>query len=198
MSDFAGLLAEELGSELVPDEVGIEALAAHYAALLKWNQVLNLTRITGLREAVRRHYCESVFLASQLPAGCLRVADIGSGGGFPGIPLAIVRPELNVTLVESHQRKAVFLRECARKLPNVSVASVRAETLREGSFDWIVSRAVRWEDVLALRLASQAALLLSDKDAMELQRKGGPWVVQEIVEVPWNEECSLVKAVLEG
>lgn len=198
MSDFACLLAEELGSELVPDEGGIEALAAHYAALLKWNQVLNLTRITELREAVRRHYCESVFLASQLPVGCLRVADIGSGGGFPGIPLAIVRPEVNVTLVESHQRKAVFLRECARKLPNVSVASVRAETLREGSFDWIVSRAVRWERVLGLRLASQAALLLSDKDAMELQRKGGPWVVEEIVEVPWNEECSLVKAVLEG
>jgi len=75
----------------------------------------------------------------------------GLGAGFPGIPLAIFRPELQVTLIESHQRKAVFLREAARGLSNVLVIAERAESVNE-SFDWVVSRAVAVEEVLRLHL----------------------------------------------
>jgi len=134
------------------------ALEAHYDLMLRWNAKLNLTRITDREEAWKRHYEESVFLAEKLPPGPLRIADVGSGAGFPGIPIAIVRPECTVTLIESHQRKAVFLREATRDLPNVRVLAMRAEEVKE-KFDWIVSRAVSPEDVLKLDLAPNIALL---------------------------------------
>jgi 16S rRNA (guanine527-N7)-methyltransferase len=120
------------------------ALEQHYELLLKWNKVLNLTRIERLEDAIERHYRESLFLAARLDSG--RVADVGSGAGFPGLVVAVARPELSVTLIESHQRKAVFLREASRKLPNVRVLAKRAEDVDE-SFDWLISRAVSYADL---------------------------------------------------
>ena len=110
--------------------------------LVRWNKVLNLTSIRTLEEAIERHYGESVFLAAHLPAGVLSIADVGSGAGFPGIPIAVVRPDCRVTLIEAHRRKAVFLREAARDLPNVTVIADRAESVHQ-SFDIAVSRAVK-------------------------------------------------------
>ncbi|MCC6389890.1 MAG: 16S rRNA (guanine(527)-N(7))-methyltransferase RsmG [Bryobacterales bacterium] len=192
MSDFTALLLEELGAEFLLSREQVGFLESHYQSLVKWNKVLNLTRITEVAEAVRRHYCESIFLAFQLPPGPLRVVDIGSGGGFPGIPLGMVRPDVRVTLVESHQRKAVFLREATRGLRNFAVAPVRSEVLAEGSFDWMVSRAVRWVDLLGLRLSAKSALLMSVADAAALQARPEGWVVEKIVSVPWNEDSVLV------
>jgi 16S rRNA (guanine527-N7)-methyltransferase len=123
------------------------ALERHYELLLKWNRVLNLTRVEKLEEAVERHYCESLFLANYIPhIPNLRIADIGSGPGFPGFPLAVVRPQAAVTLIESHRRKAVFLREASRGLPNIRVLAARAEAVSE-TFDWVVSRAVSYADL---------------------------------------------------
>jgi len=141
-------------------EPQLDALEAHYQLLLKWNKVLNLTRIDRLEEAVERHYAESLFLGTRLPEGSLRIVDIGSGAGFPGIPVAVLRPDCHVTLVESHQRKAVFLREASRSLPNVRVLPQRAEAVRE-TFDWAISRAVSYSDLRGVlkRLAPRAALL---------------------------------------
>ncbi len=138
----------------------IRLLDAHYQLLLKWNQVLNLTRIENMEDAIVRHYGEALFLAEHLPAGALRIADIGSGAGFPGFPVAVVRPDSEVTLIESHQRKAVFLREATRGLKNVRVLAQRAEEVRE-SFDVAISRAVSYEDLVKplKRLASEASLL---------------------------------------
>ena len=131
-------------------------LQAHYDLLRKWNQKLNLTS----EESLERHYGESLFLAEHLPPGNLRIVDIGSGPGFPGFPVAVVRPECSVTLVESHQRKAVFLREAGRKLRNVRVLAVRAEDVNE-RFDWAISRGVSYQDLgrVLPRLAPNVALL---------------------------------------
>ena len=96
-------------------------LEQHYQLLARWNKRLNLTRITELEEAVRFHYCESLFVGRFLPPGPLKVADLGSGAGFPGIPLAVIRPDVEFVLIESDLRKAVFLREAARNLKNVKV-----------------------------------------------------------------------------
>ena len=93
-----------------------------------------------------RHYCESLFVAIHLPEEPVSVLDVGPGAGFPGIPMAILRPDCRFTLAESHQRKAVFLREATRHLSNVRVAARRAEEAA-GAFDWVVSRAVKWPDV---------------------------------------------------
>src|SRR5688572_7125078 len=131
-------------------------LEAHRELLRRWNQKLNLTS----EDSVERHYGESLFLAEHLPPGPLRIADIGSGAGFPGFPVAVVRPDCQVTLIESHQRKAVFLKEAARKQSNIRVLAKRAEDVDE-RFDWVISRGVSFMDLAVnlKRLAPNAALL---------------------------------------
>ncbi len=158
----------------------IDALESHYRLLIRWNRTLNLTRIEKLEEAVERHYCESLFLASNLPAGGLRIVDIGSGAGFPGFPVAVARPECSVTLVESHQRKAVFLKEASRSVPNIRVSVKRAEDL-DDSFDWAISRAVSYEDLAPSlsKLAANAALLT------------GPETPGESLCFTWNSPITL-------
>lgn len=143
---------------LSPEQVS--ALEAHFALLTRWNQKLNLTRISDRAEAIERHYNEALFLARHLPAGVLRIADIGSGAGFPGFPVAVARPDCMVTMIEAHQRKAVFLKEASRSFPNVRVLARRAEEVSE-QFDWALSRAVSYADLGASlgRLAPNAALL---------------------------------------
>ena len=162
---FADILRARLAGIADLSPAQISALEAHYQLLLKWNRTLNLTRVEGLEEAVERHYCESVFLASHLPAGRLRIADIGSGAGFPGFPVAVARPDCQVTLIESHQRKAVFLREASRALPNIRVLAQRAEAVTE-TFDHVISRAVSYADLLKpLMLLAGNADLLTGVDA---------------------------------
>lgn len=165
MEDFKSLLELEFSpyGRLSPEQTSM--LEEHYRLLLRWNRQINLTRITSLQEAVRYHYCESLYLAARLPVGPLRLIDIGSGAGFPGIPVAIYRPECTVDLVEAHQRKAVFLREAARSLINVRVLPQRAEAV-PGSYDWMISRAVRPADVLELNLAPHVAVLGSEGETL--------------------------------
>jgi 16S rRNA (guanine527-N7)-methyltransferase len=157
---FAELLRRKLEGIVDLSESQIGALEAHYSLMLRWNAKVNLTTITGLEEAVERHYCESLFLGAHLPAGALRIVDVGSGPGFPGFPVAILRPDCDVTLVESHRRKAVFLSESARRHSNIKVVAERAEKVQE-RFDHAISRAVSYEDLLAVLkdLASNADLL---------------------------------------
>jgi len=158
MEDFKSLIKLELYPYGALSSEQLELLEEHYRLLLRWNQKMNLTRITSLQDAVRYHYCESLYLATRLPEGPLRIVDIGSGAGFPGIPVAIYRPDCIVDLVESHQRKAVFLREAARNLTNVRVLPLRAESVTD-SYDWTISRAVRPDSVLKLNLAPRVAVL---------------------------------------
>lgn len=163
----------------------LDALQAHYDLLVRWNRVLNLTRIEGAREAAERHYCESLFLASHLPAGALRIADIGSGAGFPGFPVAVARPDCLVALIESHQRKAVFLREASRALENVRVLATRAEAVAE-EFDWVVSRAVSYEDLgyTLSRLAPNAALLTG----ADVPGRDTRFCWSEPILLPWGKQ----------
>src|SRR5215472_3129954 len=104
---FRELLFNEFRPYAPLTDAQLDQLERHYQALHRWNIKLNLTRINDLSEIVRFHYCESLYLGLKLPPGPLRIADVGSGAGFPGIPLAIIRPELHLTLIESHQRKSV-------------------------------------------------------------------------------------------
>ena len=182
---FADVLRQRLAGivELSPGQV--EALEAHYQLLLRWNRVLNLTSISRMEEAVERHYCESLFLGTHLPQGSLRVADIGSGAGFPGFPVAVLRPECSITLIESHQRKAVFLREASRSLPNVRVLARRAEDVEE-QFDWAISRAVSYKDLASFlkNLAPSVDLLTGGEEP-----PGGiGFVWQPPIPMPWGAQ----------
>ena len=165
MSPFSALLRQEFLPYGGLSDVQLSHLESHYELLLRWNRKINLTRITELQDAVRMHYCESLYAAREIPADIKTVADIGSGAGFPGIPVAVFRPEISVTLVESDQRKAVFLREASRNLSNVTVLAQRAEDL-QGQFDMLVSRAVRPEEVLTLKVSGRFLILGSEGEAL--------------------------------
>jgi 16S rRNA (guanine527-N7)-methyltransferase len=180
---FAELLRERLRGIMELSQGQIAALEAHYELLVRWNKTLNLTTITSVEEAVERHYCESLFLGAHLPAGNLRVVDVGSGAGFPGFPVAILRPDCAVALVESHQRKAVFLREASRKIGNVRVIAKRVEDIEE-EFDHLISRAVSYEDLRGSlkRLASAVDLLTGAEEPLGL---GIEWTGP--IAVPWGK-----------
>lgn len=179
---FAELLRDKLRGVVELSRAQIAALEAHYELLLRWNRTLNLTTITSVEEAVERHYCESLFLGAHLPAGNLRVVDIGSGAGFPGFPVAILRPDCTVALVESHQRKAVFLREVSRKIGNVRVIAKRAEEVDQ-EFDHLISRAVSYEDLRSSlkKLAPTVDLLTGAEEPPSL---GLQWSAPILV--PWG------------
>ena len=110
--------------------------------LEKWNRVYNLTAIRDKDQMVSNHLLDSLVLT---PFVCgLRILDVGSGAGLPGIPLALASPQLDVTLLDSNHKKAAFLRQAMAELalPNVSVVSERVESWQpEQKFDCIVSRA---------------------------------------------------------
>jgi 16S rRNA (guanine527-N7)-methyltransferase len=184
---FARLLAQCFPAL---SEHQIALLWTHYELLSRWNRVLNLTAIRDLAEVVDRHYCESLLLGAQLPPEPVSVLDVGSGAGFPGIPMAVLRPDCSFTLAESHQRKAVFLREATRDYPNVRVAARRAEDIPE-HFDWIVSRAVRWGDALKVR-ATHAGLLLGAEDAGQLPREAGVWQWEDPIMLPGRRRVLII------
>jgi 16S rRNA (guanine527-N7)-methyltransferase len=180
---FRELLARKLAGVAELSGAQLAALETHYELLVHWNRKLNLTAITNIEDAVERHYCESIFLAVHLPAGHLSVGDLGSGGGFPGVPVAIVRPDCEVFLIESHQRKAVFLREATRELLNVRVVAGRAQEVNE-RFDRVVSRAVSYEDLdgILKHLALAADLLTGAEAPPEML--GFLW--DEPIRLPWG------------
>lgn len=186
---FSRTLLTELSQWVQLSESQIYQLYWHYELLLHWNQRMNLTTVKPGREAVLRHYCESLFFTAHLPGASdtLRLLDLGSGAGFPGVPLAILKPGWRVTLVESHKRKAVFLRESARALTNVSVVSERFEDIAETA-NWVVARAVDPEDVLSVvpRLAPKIGLMLGEDDFSALKSDSRiAWA--KPVQLPWGD-----------
>ncbi|KRG46045.1 16S rRNA (guanine(527)-N(7))-methyltransferase RsmG [Stenotrophomonas panacihumi] len=125
------------------DAAFAEPLGAYLALLARWNRTYNLTAIRDPREMVTRHLLDSLAMRPYIEAG--RLADLGTGPGLPGIPLAITRPGLQVTLVESNGKKARFMREAVRQLGlgNARVAESRAEALDEpAAYDHLTARAL--------------------------------------------------------
>lgn len=198
---FRAALTSRLSPYLSLTESQMSVLHTHFRLLFAWNERLNLSSIRRPEDIVLRHYCECLFFASRIPPGAplgWSIADIGSGAGFPGIPVAVVHPTSRVSLVESHQRKAVFLRESTRELHNVAVLAERAENI-ENRFDWIISRAVRPADVAAQvpRLSSRIGLLLSLPD-FEIVRQDPRISWSEPVGIPWAQQTVCAFGSAEG
>jgi 16S rRNA (guanine527-N7)-methyltransferase len=120
------------------------ALERYLDLLLSANQRMNLTRITDRDQARIQHIADALTLLPHLPSGPHRLADVGSGGGVPGIPLAIARPDIAVTLIESVAKKAAFLEETVSELElgNAVVWRGRAEEWHGKRFDVVAVRAV--------------------------------------------------------
>lgn len=154
----------------------LEHISTYIDILLRWNARINLTAIRNPEEIVQRHFGESLFAARHLFQGlsgdsdaekyvgpglrpgqaergsaALTVADVGSGAGFPGLPVKLWAPHISLALIESNQKKATFLREVTRALTltDVNIQNARAETLTGASFDVVTLRAVEhFESIL--------------------------------------------------
>ena len=121
----------------------IDLLARHYAMLCKWNAKINLTRIIAPAEAARFHYAESL-LGGSFIKEARRLLDVGSGAGFPALPLAVLKPGVEVTALESNQKKSLFLSEVkdALWLENFKVERSRFEETDHSVYDLLTCRAI--------------------------------------------------------
>jgi 16S rRNA (guanine527-N7)-methyltransferase len=156
----------------------LERISTYIDILLRWNARINLTAIRDPDDIVRRHFGESLFAARHLfpdPANSAAaqahalaldpvvndqrpatndrptVADVGSGAGFPGLPMKLWAPQISLTLIESNHKKATFLREVVRALTltDVNIKNARAEVLSGTAFDLVTLRAVEhFESIL--------------------------------------------------
>jgi 16S rRNA (guanine527-N7)-methyltransferase len=132
-----------------------EKFRVYLELLVRWNQRLSLTAVREPDQIIQRHFVECAFVAQRLPRDITDLLDYGSGAGLPGIPIAICRPKISVTLAEAHGKKAAFLREALRVLDlKGEVYDGRVETMPERRFDTVAMRAVEKMD-LAIPVALQ-------------------------------------------
>jgi 16S rRNA (guanine527-N7)-methyltransferase len=179
----------------------LASLAKYLELLKKWNQTIPLTSIENDTEVVARHFGESIFPGSLLPMSRGRLADVGSGAGFPGLLLKIAFPDLRVTLLEPNLKKSAFLREVQSTLglSNVEVVRSRYEDFHAapGSFDFICSRALGgykrlllWCKAL-LKPEGQVILWLGTEDSNLLMRvKNWNWALP--VKIPESRQRVLL------
>jgi 16S rRNA (guanine527-N7)-methyltransferase len=171
----------------------VQQIQQYIGILLKWNEKINLTAIRDPREILYRHFCECMFGGVSVPVESGRLADVGSGGGFPGIPLKILRPDLQVFLIESNLKKATFLAEVARdlELSGVRVLVNRFEDVAEdvAPLDYACSRALgEFAAFLAWagsdRVASKEVILWIGARDLEEVQKIERWDWREPIAVP--------------
>ena len=140
-------LLEEFGVK----SAEINMFSKYLSLLLEWNEKFNLTAITDKDEIEEKHFVDSIELAKYFDLKNKTLLDVGSGAGFPGIPLAIIEPTLKVTLLEATGKRVTFLKEVVKQLnlKNVEVIQGRAEELnKRESFDIVTARAVKELNVL--------------------------------------------------
>ena len=153
--DFALLAAraELRAAGAESDAALLAAMAAYIEMLLRWNRKINLTAITDVEEIVYRNFVESFSGARFLEGPTGRYCDVGSGAGFPGLALKLIRPAWHVTLLEPTAKKAAFLAEVARalKLTGVEVQTRRWQESKilPGSLDAVTARALGGYEELA-------------------------------------------------
>jgi 16S rRNA (guanine527-N7)-methyltransferase len=187
----------------VDDRQGAQ-IQQYMSTLLAWNEKINLTAIRDPLEILYRHFCESMYAAVSVPVQKGRLADIGSGAGFPGLPLKILRPEIELFLVESNVKKATFLAEVVRELGfnDTRVLVSRYEELAEEltPLDTVCSRAVgefapflSWAG--SERIAAQQVILWMGGREVDQVRSITGWRWREPIPVPQSLRRSLLVGV---
>jgi len=187
---------------------GIQASSDHLfkireyiSILLKWNRSINLTSITSPVEIVARHFGESMFASRLLAMENCRLADVGSGAGFPGLALKIICPNLRMVLIESNRKKSAFLSEVVRSLgfADVELITSRFEEMRPeaGSFEIVAARALggfpqllRWaKQVLTAR--GHLLLWTGGEDTIRIMKTPG-WIWSPAIRIPESQRRFIV------
>jgi 16S rRNA (guanine527-N7)-methyltransferase len=179
--------------QITLSDAQVTCIQQYTRILQHWNEKLNLTAIKDPLEILHRHFCESMYAAVAVPINSGRLADIGSGPGFPGLPLKILRPELQLVLVESNIKKGTFLAEVIRELGLLNARALisRYEELGEelAPLDFVCSRAVGefgpfldWAASDGVS-AGRVILWIGGRDLDEA-RKSVQWDWQEPIPVP--------------
>jgi 16S rRNA (guanine527-N7)-methyltransferase len=192
---------ELIVSTLSPFQIQLSAgqiakIQEYIRLLLKWNQSVNLTSVVDPAEILARHFGESMFICSLMPVEKCRLADIGSGAGFPGLALKIACPEFRLTLIESNKKKCAFLSEAVRalELENVEVMPIRFEEARVAPdfAELVTARAVggfsdilRWAKT-ALARRGHVILWLGGEDATKVSCTPG-WIWKPAVKMPESQ-----------
>lgn len=157
------------------DEAKMHNLQHYYELLVEWNEKMNLTAITKKEDVYEKHFLDSLCIANDIHG---KVADVGSGAGFPGIVLAISRPDVEFTLIEPLQKRCLFLSHVKEnlKLNNVTILNMRSEEIDEvEQFDFVTSRAVAKTNTLIelsfkfLKINGKALFLKANFDAIDEQ-----------------------------
>jgi 16S rRNA (guanine527-N7)-methyltransferase len=186
----------------------IEGIQAYAALLLHWNRSISLTTVTEPEDIVRFHFGESLFAASCVPITGGRLADVGTGAGFPGVPLKMLISSLDLTLIESNAKKAAFLAEVVRRLgvDNVRIFRGRMEEFRgepdlmsRAPFDVITARAFGQFDSLLvwakthLMRSGRVVLWLGQEDAASISQTAG-WSWDAPKQIPGSERRFIISA----
>ena len=169
-----------------------ESIRAYISLLLRWNAKISLTTVVDPIEILKFHFGESLFAAAKVQIFDGRLADVGSGAGFPGLPLAMLSPNLEVVLIESNLKKAAFLSEVLRelKIENAAVWRGRVEDLKDKeAFDFVTARALgihgeflKWSRA-ALNLNGNVILWLGERDAKQISASP-EWTWRGQIEIP--------------
>jgi len=174
----------------------IAKIQEYIRLLLKWNQTVSLTSVMDPAEILSRHFGESMFICCLMPVENCRLADLGSGAGFPGLALKIACPGLRLTLIESNKKKCVFLSEVVRalELDNVEVMPIRFEEVRISPdfAEVVTARAVggfpdilRWAKA-ALARRGHVILWLGREDSTKVSSTPG-WIWKPAVKIPESQ-----------
>lgn len=176
------------------DPILAAGLERHQSLLQQWNPKINLSRVVDDEASARKHFLESLFAAQLLEPTEKRVVDLGSGAGFPGMPIGMLFPEIEITLLESDIRKSIFLKEVARGHANIRVLALRSNAFAKQKNQQqtspastiIISRAVAWSDLSKLSLALDCPLIwiTSEAEFERADRKG--FHVARRVSLPGN------------
>lgn len=182
--------------DITCSEKQTDAFMIYLSELKKWNRAYNLTGIKSDEDIIIKHFVDSLLFLKVIPDTHLLIADVGTGAGFPGIPVKIIRPKTEITLIDSSRKKTAFLRHIIRRLnlKEINVVQQRIENLDSSykkKYDSIISRATfSIKEFLVI-----ACPYIKDKGNLILSK--GPKITEELIEldkIPVKKKC--VKDIL--
>lgn len=165
---------------IVPANKFADAFLTYLSELKKWNKAINLTGLRKDEEIIVKHFFDSLLYLSAIPESELSIADVGSGAGFPGVPIKIIRPDIKMYLIEASSKKAAFLRHITKKIgiQNIDIIEKRVEDIKVNTELPAVDIAVTRALFTVKEFIKKASHILKKGGTLVLNK--GPKVFEEL------------------